>query len=58
MATRFRNLLAGINEIIQVTEIGMALQDGRLTADQASEAISRVGQDGQGPRRERELVGA
>lgn len=58
MATRFRKLLAGIGEIIEVTEIGLAFQDGRLTAAEASEAISRVGRSGQEPRNADELVDA
>jgi hypothetical protein len=58
MATRFQGLLSGINEIFEVAEIARALQGGRLTAEQASEAVSRVGTAGQGSRNDRELVDA
>lgn len=40
---RWRQVRTDIAEIIEVTRIGLALQNREITADQASEAISRVG---------------
>ena len=56
MTTRIQRLLADIDEIFQVAEIAFALQGGRLTAEQASDAVSRVGSSSHDSDNERELV--
>lgn len=43
VAQRFQQVRAGIAEIAEVTRIGIALQNSQITAEQASEAISRMG---------------
>lgn len=40
---RIQQARTAIAEIVEVTQIGMALQNRQITAEQASEAISRVG---------------
>ena len=40
---RLQQARTNIAEIFEVTRIGMALQNREITAEQASEAISRVG---------------
>lgn len=42
-AQRFQQARANLAEIVEVTCIGMALQNRQITAEQASEAISRIG---------------
>lgn len=42
-AQRLQQVRTDIAEIVEVTRIGMALQQRRITAEQASAAISRVG---------------
>jgi hypothetical protein len=40
---RLQQARTAIAEIFEVVQIGMALQNREITAEQASEAISRVG---------------
>jgi uncharacterized membrane protein YjjP (DUF1212 family) len=47
---RVQQARTNIAEIAEVARIGMALQHRRITAEQASEAISRIGTAQQGTR--------
>lgn len=42
-AQRFQKARDSISEISEVVRVGMALQNRQITAEQASEAISRIG---------------